>query len=108
AVDYAVSYSAYSAIIAVDYYRYTNDTAYITSLLPKLEAATAYDATVLDANGLLVTNDPDYWQTRQNGEVTEYNLAYYELLRNMIWLEGKVGTAGKVTDYTSKAATLKA
>ena len=108
AFDYAVTYSAYSAVIAVDYYRYTNDTAYITSLLPKLEAATAFDATVLDANGLVVTNDPDYWQTRQNGEATEYNLAYYELLRNMIWLEGKVGTAGKVAEYTSKAAALKA
>jgi hypothetical protein len=107
AFDYAVTYSAYSAIIAVDYYRYTNDTAYITSLLPKLEAATAYDATVLDANGLAVTNDPDYWQTRQNGEVTEYNLAYYALLQDMSWLEGKVGTPAKATEYTNKAATLK-
>ncbi|WP_062431628.1 alpha-L-rhamnosidase C-terminal domain-containing protein [Herbidospora daliensis] len=107
AFDYAVTYSAYSAIIAVQYYRYTNDTAYITSLLPRLEAATAYHATRLNANGLVVTNDPDYWQTTQSGEVTEYSLAYYELLQNMIWLEGKVGTAAKVTEYTTKAAALK-
>ncbi|AWS43727.1 alpha-L-rhamnosidase C-terminal domain-containing protein [Streptosporangium sp. 'caverna'] len=107
AFDYAVTYSAYSAIIAVQYYRYTNDTVYITSLRPKLEAATAYHATRLDANGLVVTNDPDYWQTTQSGEVTEYSLAYYELLQNMIWLEGKVGTAAKVTEYTNKAAALK-
>jgi hypothetical protein len=107
AFDYAVTYSAYSAIIAVQYYRYTGDTAYVTSLLPKLEAATAYHATRLDADGLVVTNDPDYWQTRQNGEVTEYSLAYYELLQDMIWLEGKIGTPGKVTDYTNKAAALK-
>ncbi len=107
AFDYAVTYSAYSAIIAVQYYRYTGDTAYITALLPKLEAATAYHATRLDANGLVVTNDPDYWQTTQTGEVTEYSLAYYELLQDMIWLEGKVGTPAKVTEYTSKAAALK-
>lgn len=31
----------------------------------------------------------------------------YELLQNMIWLEGKVGTAAKVTDYSNKAAALK-
>ena len=37
AFDYAVTYSAYSAILAIQYYRYTGDTAYITSLLPRLE-----------------------------------------------------------------------
>ncbi len=107
AFDYAVTYSAYSAIIAIQYYRYSGDTAYLTALRPKLEAATAFHATRLDANGLVVTNDPDYWQTRQSGEVTEYSLAYYELLQNMIWLESKIGTPARVTEYTSKAAALK-
>jgi hypothetical protein len=107
AFDYAVTYSAYSAILAVQYYRYTNDTAYITSLLPKLESATAYHATRLDANGLIVTNDNDYWQTTQSGEVTEYSLAYYELLQNMIWVEGRVGTAARVADYTNRANALR-
>jgi hypothetical protein len=107
AFDYAVTYSAYSAIIAVLYYRYTGDTAYITSLLPRLRNAAAYHATRLNANGLIVTNDNDYWQTTQSGEVTEYSLAYYELLQNMIWLEGKVGTAARVTEYTNKANALK-
>jgi hypothetical protein len=107
AFDYAVTYSNYSAMIAIQYYRYTGDTAYITNLLPNLEAATAYAASRLDANGLIVTNDNDYWQTRQNGEVTEYNLAYYELLRDMIWLEGHIGTPEKVAEYTDAAAALK-
>ena len=49
----------------------------------------------VDANGLVVTNDNDYWQTTQTGEVTEYSLAYYELLQDMIWLESQVGTAGE-------------
>lgn len=107
AFDYAVTYSAYSAIIAVQYYKYSGDTSYITVVLPKLENAVAFHATKLDSNGLVVSSDPDYWQTSQSGEVTEYSLAYYELLQNMIWLEGKVGTAAKVTDYTNKAAALK-
>jgi hypothetical protein len=107
AFDFATTYSAYSAIIAVQYYHYTGDTTYARSLLPKLEAATAFHATRLDGNGLVVTNDPDYWQTTQSGEVTEYSLAYYELLQNMIWLEGKIGAAARVSEYTGKATALR-
>ena len=107
AFDYAVTYSAYSAIIAVQYFRYTGDTAYLTGLLPKLEAATAYHGTRVNANGLVVTNDNDYWQTTQDGEVTEYSLAYYELLQEMTWLESHIGTPEKVAEYTAKAAALK-
>jgi len=105
--NYAVTYSNYAAQIAIQYYRYTGDTAYITALLPKLEAATAYTASRLDANGLVVTNDNDYWQTRQNGEVTEYNISYYELLQDMIWLESHIGTQEMVDQYTADAAALK-
>ncbi|RAO32634.1 Alpha-L-rhamnosidase [Micromonospora noduli] len=105
--DYAVTYSAYSAIIAIQYYRYTNDTAFITGLRTRLENAAAYHHTRVNSNGLVVTNDNDYWQTTQSGEVTEYSLAYYELLQNMIWMEGKVGTTAKVTEYTNKANALR-
>jgi len=107
AFDYAVTYSAYSAMIALQYYRYTGDAAYIAALLPNLEAALAYSASRLDANGLIVTNDNDYWQTRQNGEVTEYNLVHYEFLQDMIWLESHIGTPEKVAQYTAGAAALK-
>ena len=105
--NYAVTYSNYAAMIAIQYYRYTGDTAYITNLLPNLEAATAYAASRLDANGLIVTNDNDYWQTRQDGQVTEYNLAYYELLRDMTWLESHIGTQEMADQYTADAAALK-
>jgi hypothetical protein len=107
AFDYAVTYSAYSAIIAIQYYRYSGDTAYITSLRTRLEAATAYHGTRVNANGLVVTDDPDYWQTRQTGEVTEYSLAYYELLQEMAWLEARIGTPARVTEYTNKATALR-
>jgi hypothetical protein len=107
AFDYAVTYSAYSAILAIQYYRYTNDTAYISGLRSRLAAATAYHATRVNTNGLVVTDDNDYWQTRQTGEVTEYSLAYYELLQHMIWMEQRVGTTARVTEYTNKAAALR-
>ncbi len=105
--DYAMTYSAYSAMIAVQYYRYTGDTAYIESVLPNLEAALTYHATRLDENGLVVTNDNDYWQTRQNGEVTEYNLVYLEFLQDMAWLQTHVGNPDKAVDYNARAAALK-
>jgi hypothetical protein len=105
--DFAVTYSAYAAMIAIQYYRYTGDTAYITPLLPKLEAALAYSASRLDGNGLIVTNDNDYWQRAQNGEVTEYNLAYYEFLQDMVWLESHIGTPEKVAEYSANLAALK-
>jgi hypothetical protein len=107
AFDYAVTYSAYSAIIAVQYLRYSGDAEYVRGLLPKLEAATAFHATRVNANGLVVTNDNDYFQRQQTGEVTEYSLAYYELLQDMIWLESHIGTPEKVAEYTDKAAALK-
>jgi hypothetical protein len=105
--DFATTYSAYSAIIAIQYYRYSGDTAYVRSLLSRLESATAFHAGRVDGNGLVVSNDPDYWQITQSGEATEYSLAYYELLQNMIWLEGKIGTAARVTEYTGKATALR-
>jgi hypothetical protein len=105
--NYAVTYSAYAAIAAIQYYRYSGDTAWITPHLTRLRNATAYHATRLNSNGLIVTNDNDYWQTTQNGEVTEYSMAYYELLQNMIWLEGRIGSQANVTTYTNQANALK-
>ncbi|MFL5803035.1 MAG: alpha-L-rhamnosidase C-terminal domain-containing protein [Roseiflexaceae bacterium] len=106
--NYANTFSAYTALAAIDYYRYTRDTPFVTQILPNLERATAYHATLLGANGLVVSNDPDYWQTRQDGEVAEYSMVYYELLKEMAWLESRVGTAAKAADYTTKAAALAA
>jgi hypothetical protein len=104
--DYANTYSAYAAIAAIDYYRRTADRAFIDAALPKLEKATAYHATLLDANGLVVSNDNDYWQTTQNGEVTEYSLAYVQLLRDMSWLERALGNADKAASYDKDAAAV--
>ncbi len=106
--NYAVTYSNYAAIIAAQYFRYSGDTAWMNSTrLAKLRSAAAYSASRLDSNGLMVTSDNDYWQTSQSGEVTEYSLAYYELLQNMIWLEGRIGTAANVTTYTNQATALR-
>ena len=104
---YSNNYSGYGVRAVLDYYRYTEDNAYITSVLPALEKELAYNATFVDANGLVVSNDRDYWQATQNGEVTKYSLDYYILLREMAWLETQVGTPQKAADYNAKADALK-
>jgi hypothetical protein len=105
--DYAMTYHGYSLLIAIQYYRYTGDEAYITGLLPQMELAMDHYATFKDANGLIVTNDNDYNQTNQRGEVTEYNVVYYETLQDMAWLEDRVGTQAKADEYRADAAALK-
>ena len=70
----------------IAYYRYTGDEAYLTSVLPALRAELAYNAGFLDANNLVVSNDRDFWQATQTGEVTKYSIDYYVLLREMAWV----------------------
>jgi hypothetical protein len=105
---YSNNYSGYGARAAIVYYRYTGDRAYITGVLPALRAELAYNDTFLDANNLVVSNDRDYWQATQTGEVTKYSIDYYVLLREMAWLERQVGSADTATAEDAKADAIKA
>jgi hypothetical protein len=106
---YSDSYSNYSAMAAIDYYRYTGDTSFATDYKAKIEAAVAYQATKMNDRGLVqVTADPDYWQTPLSGEVSEYNAVYYELLHKAAWFEKQVGDETKAAEYVADAAALKA
>jgi len=104
---YSNNYSGYGVRAFIDYYRYTADTAYLTAALPALRRELAYNATFLNADGLVVSNDRDYWQTTQTGAVTKYSVDYYVLLREMAWLESKIGSAVSAADYKAKADALK-
>ncbi|MFC0552653.1 alpha-L-rhamnosidase C-terminal domain-containing protein [Planotetraspora thailandica] len=104
---YSNNYSGYGARAIIDYYRYTGDDAYITSVLPALRKELAYNDSFLDANNLVVSNDRDYWQASQTGEVTKYSIDYYILLREMAWLERKVGSAAAADGYDAKADAIK-
>jgi hypothetical protein len=105
---YSNNYSGYGARAIIDYYRYTGDDAYITSVLPALRKELTYNDSFLDANSLVVSNDRDYWQASQTGEVTKYSIDYYILLREMAWLERKVGSAAAADGYDAKADAIKA
>jgi hypothetical protein len=105
---YSNNYSGYGARAAIDYYRYTGDEAYVSSVLPALRRELAYNDTFLDANNLVASNDRDYWQATQTGEVTKYSIDYYILLREMAWVERKVGSAAAADGYDAKADAIKA
>ena len=85
---YSDSYSDYSALAAIKYDKYTGDVAFAAEFKTKIEAAIAYQKTKVNARGLVeVTSDPDYWQTALSGEVSEFNMVYYELLEAAKWFE---------------------
>ncbi|MEU6346389.1 alpha-L-rhamnosidase C-terminal domain-containing protein [Streptomyces sp. NPDC046977] len=104
---YSNNYSGYGARAAIDYYRYTGDQAYITSVLSDLRAELAYNDRSLTANRLVASNDRDYWQASQSGEVTKYSIDYYILLKEMAWLERQVGSASNATADDAKAESIK-
>jgi hypothetical protein len=105
---YSNNYSGCGVRGVVAYYRYTGDEAYLTSVLPALRRELAYNATFLNANNLVVSNDRDFWQATQTGEVTKYSVDYYVLLREMAWVERKVGDPALADGHDAKAEAIKA
>ncbi|MFL6127003.1 alpha-L-rhamnosidase C-terminal domain-containing protein [Actinophytocola sp.] len=104
---YSNNYSGYGARAFVDYYRYTGDKAYLTRVLPALRRELAYNDTFLNADNLVVSNDRDYWQAAQTGEVTKYSIDYYVLLREMAWLERSAGSATAAAADDAKADAIR-
>jgi Bacterial alpha-L-rhamnosidase C-terminal domain/Bacterial alpha-L-rhamnosidase 6 hairpin glycosidase domain len=104
---YSNNYSGCGARAVISYYRYTGDEAYIVSRLPALHAELAYNAQFLDANNLVVSNDRDFWQAIQTGEVTKYSIDYYVLLREMAWVERRVGSADAAAADDATADAIK-
>lgn len=105
---YSNNYSGYGARAAIDYYRYTGDREYIVSRLPDLRRELAYNDTFRTANNLVASNDRDFWQATQTGEVTKYSIDYYILLREMAWLERAVGSTSDAATYDARADAIKA
>ncbi|WP_426502344.1 alpha-L-rhamnosidase C-terminal domain-containing protein [Dactylosporangium sp. McL0621] len=105
---YSNNYSGYGARAVIDYYRYTGDAAYATAALPALRRELAYNDTFMDANHLVVSNDRDFWQATQTGEVTKYSIDHHVLLREMAWLERRLGSADAAAADEAEADAIKA
>lgn len=109
---YSADYSTYFALGLADYYRYSGDTAFVQQELPVLKNELAWNSTLLDANGLMVTTsgdnlDWDFYDSGKNGEVTEYNVLYYKSLLDGATLATAAGDSTDAATYTNAAAALK-
>ncbi|TCI96352.1 Ig-like domain repeat protein [Aeromicrobium sp. IC_218] len=107
---YSDTYSNYTAIAAMDYYRYTGKQAWATEHKSKIEGALAYQKTKLNADGLVQNSpsDRDYWQAQLRGVVSEYNVMYYQTLKLAVWFEKQLGDTVKAGEYQADADALKA
>jgi alpha-L-rhamnosidase len=109
---YSASYSTYYVLGLEDYYLYSGDSAFVDQEWPVVQRELAWNASQLDANGLLTTDsadgaDWDYYDGNKTGEVTEYNLLYYKALQDGAILATAAGDPSQAAAYTADAAALK-
>lgn len=110
--SYSASYSIYWLLALSSYYLYTGDTAFIQQEWPVVQSELAWNASQVDANGLLSTTsddgaDWDFYDADKTGEVTEYNVLYYEALLDGAQLATGAGQTAQAATYTQQAAALK-
>ncbi|MFC1408629.1 alpha-L-rhamnosidase C-terminal domain-containing protein [Streptacidiphilus sp. N1-12] len=110
--SYSASYSVYWVLALSSYYLYTGDTAFIQQEWPTVQSELAWNASQVDGNGLLNTPsadgaDWDFYDGNKSGEVTEYNVLYYQALLDGAQLASGAGQSAQAAAYTQQAAALK-
>jgi hypothetical protein len=115
---YSNSYSSWTVDAATEYYRNTGDTAFAQQILPWLEGQLAYDATLTNSDGLLVTGaqisttnggyDWDFYDGAKTGVVTTFNDLYYRALQDVAYIEANLGDTAKADAYNQTAEHVKA
>jgi alpha-L-rhamnosidase len=111
--NYSTSYSMDEVVNIATYYLYTGDLSFVRSEWPMVTRELAYDASLVDSHGLLVTNagdgqDWDYYDGSKLGEVTAYNDIYYRTLNSAVTLADALGLGSQGAGYADAAATLRA
>ena len=109
---YSASYSMYFADDLADYYRATGDLAFAKQEFPIVQRELAWNASLVNAQGLLVTDssdglDWDWYDGEKTGAVTAYNALYYRDLTDGAYLAQETGDSTLATQYTNQAAALR-
>ncbi len=109
---YSASYSMYFADDLADYYRATGDLAFARQEFPIVQRELAWNASLVNAQGLLVTDssdglDWDWYDGEKTGAVTEYNALYYRDLTDGAYLAQETGDSALAAQYTNQAAALR-
>jgi alpha-L-rhamnosidase len=101
---YSASYSTDVVNDIATYYLYTKDLAFVRAQWPMITRELAYDRSLVDNRGLLVTNnqngqDWDYYDGEKIGEVTAFNDIYYEALVNAATMADALGQSAEAAFY---------
>jgi alpha-L-rhamnosidase len=110
--NYSTSYSMDEVDNIATYYLYTGDLSFVRSEWPMVTRELAYDASLVDSRGLLVTDasdgqDWDYYDGSKSGEVTAYNDIYYRTLTDAASLADALGLGPQSAAYGEAAANLR-
>jgi alpha-L-rhamnosidase len=94
------------------YYLYTGDLSLVRSEWPMIIRELAYNASMIDSRGLLVTDDTDgmdwdYYDGNKTGEVTAYNDIYYRTLTNAASMADALGLHVQAETFRNAASKLR-
>lgn len=108
---YSTSYSMEEVNNIATYYLFTGDLDFVRSEWPMITRELAYDRSLLDARGLVVTNtadgmDWDYYDGAKVGEVTAYNDIYFETLKDAAMMASALGMGTQATTLSQEQAAL--
>jgi alpha-L-rhamnosidase len=109
---YSTSYSMDEVDNIATYYLYTGDLAFVRAEWPVITRELAYNASLVDGRGLLVTNsddgqDWDYYDGSHDGAVTYYNDIYFETLTDAAVMAAALGQLDQAAAYRQEAARLR-
>jgi alpha-L-rhamnosidase len=110
--NYSTSYSMDEVDNIATYYLYTGDLSFVRSEWPMITRELAYNESLVDSRGLLVTNgndgmDWDYYDGSKTGEVSAYNDIYYQTLVSAASMADALGRATQADAYRQEATNLR-
>ena len=110
--NYSAAYSMDEVDNIATYYLYTGDLSFVRSEWPMITRELAYNESMVDGRGLLVTNDDDgmdwdYYDGNKTGEVTAYNDIYYQTLTSAASMADALGLSVEAYVYRQEASSLR-
>lgn len=103
------TYHMATMIGTYDYFLWTNDQAWLTTVYPKYKSAMGFITAKIDSTGMLdVTGTNDWGRLAQGGHNTEANMLLYKVLTSGSQLATWAGDSSSSSSWNSLAAALKA
>ncbi len=103
------TYHMATLIGSYDYFLWTNDQGWLSTIYPKFQKAMAFITAKIDSTGLLdVTGTNDWGRLAQGGHNSEANMLMYKVLTSGSQLATWAGDSSSSSTWSKQAATLKA